>query len=165
MNNDPEKIEASSMSMRDVFASRAMTGLVSGIAMAPNGTSELADLAEKRGIAPHEVVDVSAYRYADAMLKARMSTIGGEVETKVSDEQLAKMLAGLDGVTPGPWTFDGSIYNDMGAGIRAIPSDRDIAQLWKSGTVAIDAAHIARCDPDTLRSLIVELQARRSDTR
>lgn len=77
------------------------------------------------------------------------------------DEKLGEILAGLDGVTPGPWKFEGSIYEHMGAGIRSIPDDRGFAQLWKSSNVALDAKHIARLDPDTVHALVTELQAHR----
>lgn len=45
--------------------------------------------------------------------------------------------------TPGPWKYEGSIYNHMGAGIRSIPDDRGIAQIWQHGNVVADAALIS----------------------
>ena len=86
----------------------------------------------------------------------------------ISDERLAEMLSGLDGVTPGPW--------DEAAGlVRAIDGDVAIPifetrEPWKKhrriSTVVKqewhNRHHIARCDPDTMRSLLKELQSFRS---
>ncbi len=75
----------------------------------------------------------------------------------IGENELRAILDGLEGVTPGPWKYEGSIYENMGAGLRSIPDDRGFAQLWKSDHVALDAKHLARLDPDTVRSIISEL--------
>lgn len=56
----------------------------------------------------------------------------------ISDERLAALKAGLEGVTRGPWIWDG----------------HDNITVPKK-----DAAHIANCDPDTIASLIARLEA------
>lgn len=73
-------------------------------------------------------------------------------------ETIEAMLAGLKGVTPGPWkhTTDKASRSisctvRMGAG-----SGKPLAEIWHSGSGAeidANAAHIARCDPDTIREL------------
>ena len=68
-------------------------------------------------------------------------------------EQITAMLDGLDGVTPGPWKWEGSLYERMAASIRSLSQDRGLAQLWEHKNAVLDAAHIARCDPDTIRAL------------
>ena len=59
----------------------------------------------------------------------------------ISDERLAAVEAGLEGVTPGPWGWDGS----------------------EVGVTKKDASHIANCDPDTIASLIARLEAAEAD--
>lgn len=54
----------------------------------------------------------------------------------ISDERLSTLKEGLEGVTPGPWGWDGS----------------------EVGVTKKDASHIANCDPDTIRSLIHRLE-------
>lgn len=90
------------------------------------------------------------------------------ISEELSDEKLSEMLAGLEGVTPGPW--------DTGAGlVRSIDGDEAIPIFegrdpWKkhrrTSTVVRQAwhnlHHIARCDPDTIRALLLEVIARRS---
>ena len=84
---------------------------------------------------------------------------------RISDERLAEMLAGLEGVTPGPWTpTDGgsvltkAVWSDDGEG----PYGQVL--IYDEGTVSpTDAAHIARCDPGTIRAILTELQSRRSE--
>lgn len=78
-------------------------------------------------------------------------------DTRVSNERLAEMLAGLEGVTPGPWIKDVNPTTDFlyGTGqkgrmhIGSIPSKHD-------------REYLTRCDPDTIRAMILELQALRS---
>jgi hypothetical protein len=65
----------------------------------------------------------------------------------VSGERLAEMLAGLEGVTPGPWEASG-------ANIR----HKHGPLLYTSEN---NAPHLARCDPDTIRAILTELQALR----
>lgn len=89
--------------------------------------------------------------------------------SKVSDEHIGVMLAGLEGVTPGPW--------DEAAGlVRAIDGDAAIPifetrEPWKKhrriSTVVKqewhNRHHVARCDPDTIRSLLMEVQSLRAE--
>jgi len=105
---------------------------------------------------------------------------------RVSDERLTEMLAGLEGVTPGPWYTTGSPWFSGNDGVLAGSPDGNIAYLiadcddsmnprteyveghgpFPLGDKDADAAHIARCDPDTIRSIITELQSlRRSSGR
>lgn len=76
---------------------------------------------------------------------------------QVSDERLREMLAGLEGVTPGPWVW-GARY--IGVGNVMLGKYTPIAQT-PNGMIAPDggqwdanAAHIARCDPDTMRQVL-----------
>lgn len=78
-------------------------------------------------------------------------------DTRVSNERLAEMLAGLEGVTPGPWIKDVNPTTDFlyGTGqkgrmhIGSIPSKHD-------------REYLTRCDPDTIRAMILELQELRA---
>lgn len=89
-----------------------------------------------------------------------------QANTTVSDERLTAMLAGLEGVTPGPWepVFNG----ERGANVIAPEPDLALATVWPYmrtyGPLPANetAAHIARCDPDTMRSILTELSARRA---
>jgi hypothetical protein len=71
-------------------------------------------------------------------------------ETRMTREQITAMLDGLDGVTPGPWEMEsdlcGFFYINQGEGLI----DGSLASDIKN---ALDAYHIARCDPDTIRAL------------
>jgi hypothetical protein len=65
----------------------------------------------------------------------------------ITTEQLDALEAGLEGVTPGPWK-QGASQRDQVLRVQTTP-------LLIAGTIdAPDAAHIARCDPDTIRELI-----------
>lgn len=95
----------------------------------------------------------------------------------ISNERLAEILAGLEGVTPGPWFQTGAPWFRSGDGVLAGSPDGNIAFLiadtddfaggreeyqgFPLGDKERDAAHISRCDPDTIRSLIEEVQASR----
>lgn len=103
---------------------------------------------------------------------------------RVSDEQVAEMLAGLEGVTPGPWKDvcqpnfgNGYTYTSVQPVVPNPETMRHLAMA--SGEYHVcrmthtpmeskyrkyrhDAAHIARCDPDTIRSILTELQERRA---
>jgi len=75
---------------------------------------------------------------------------------RVSDERLAEMLAGLQGVTPGPWEvhagkLEGHPYCFVTDG-KSNLADEVAPQ---------EAEHIARCDPDTIRAMVSELLALR----
>lgn len=86
---------------------------------------------------------------------------------RVSDEKLQAMLAGCEGVTPGPWQVkyvgDGrmafAIADSDGVSLLTIVEEdhADFAAVYSDG----DAAHLVDCDPDTIRSLVSELLALR----
>lgn len=99
----------------------------------------------------------------------------------VSDERLAEMLAGLEGVTPGPWgvwrepTFtQADAIRELTFQVESTPI-ADFAKavyLLDAGgkcpattgcgpSSAANAAHIARLAPETVRSIISELLASR----
>lgn len=84
---------------------------------------------------------------------------------RVEDELIDAMLSGLEGVTPGPWVYGSKFlgaYVD-GDTTQYLRIARDGAEdsydgdLWNA-----NAAHIARCDPDTMRSILTELKALRA---
>lgn len=83
-------------------------------------------------------------------------------EGRVSDERLAEMLAGLDGVTPGPW--DVKTHEEWNEGFDFFGGP-DKAFVFRADVEPEDAAHIANCDPDTIRSLLTELQTLRASSR
>lgn len=84
-------------------------------------------------------------------------------QQSVEDDKLREILAGCEGVTPGPWV----VYHDTCAqcekngtaeyGISGLPGGYH-APFGKKA----DAAHIAACDPQTITSIITELLASRS---
>lgn len=100
----------------------------------------------------------------------------------ISEELLAEMLAGLEGVTPGPWYTTGAPWFSGNDGVLAGSPDGNIAYLiadcddgmnprneyveghgpFPLGDKNADAAHIARCDPDTIRAILTELRDRRA---
>ena len=84
----------------------------------------------------------------------------------ISSDDLRAILAGCDGVTPGPWA--------NGIHHRQETRDRDFAPIFANGVVPMamvplsvggyqdpdgprNAAHIARLDPQTVASIITEL--------
>ena len=74
---------------------------------------------------------------------------------QVSADDIREMLDGLEGVTPGPWLsayWAGSPSTGLDAGILNGPKmvARDKSVLHTPA----DAAHIARCDPDTMRQVL-----------
>jgi len=98
---------------------------------------------------------------------------------KLSDEQLQKMRAACEGVTPGPWYTTGSPWFHSGDGVLAGSPDGNIAYLiadcddgfnprdeytgpFEIGDKDADAAHIANCDPQTIASLIDEVLSYRA---
>lgn len=125
-------------------------------------------------------------------------------ETKhapISNERLAEILSGLEGVTQGPWQVvvdehpwalpAKEILGEELSAATGFHKERRIFTTWvhaqakaacpvvnQSTGIAVesgkgiqfvsiqeaDAAHIARCDPDTIRSLITELQECRALT-
>ncbi len=87
---------------------------------------------------------------------------------KLSSEALAELLAGTEGVTPGPWKhrryrLKPTINEVEGSRKPAVvpwPGFDDSSRPEREH--AKNAAHIARCDPDTIRSLVTELIAYRN---
>lgn len=55
------------MSLRDYFAAKAMHALIA----AEHNAEAIADLMEASGMEPETLTALGAYKYADAMLKAR----------------------------------------------------------------------------------------------
>jgi hypothetical protein len=84
----------------------------------------------------------------------------------ISDERLNEMLAGLEGVTPGPWEFDGNSITDWGREWEASMSMEWVAngtgEEGMNERRDFDGAHIASCDPDTIRAIVTELQSFRA---
>lgn len=87
---------------------------------------------------------------------------------RVSDERLAEMVAGLEGVTPGPWDTVAGLVRSIDDDV-AIPifegrdpwkKHRRISTVQRQAWHNLD--HIARCDPDTMRSILTELLSLRS---
>jgi len=72
--------------------------------------------------------------------------------TRLTNEQLLALRDGCEGVTEGAWRATGGEVQCDG------PSDCD---GWVATSSSLDASHIARCDPDTLRSLSEEVIASR----
>lgn len=78
--------------------------------------------------------------------------------TDLSNERLAEMLAGLDGVTSGPWNEgDHWVFVSPASGVTS----HALENVLGSDKPQANAAHIARCDPDTMRALLIELKAAR----
>lgn len=97
----------------------------------------------------------------------------------ISDEQIAQMLAGLEGVTPGPWVAAsnysihrvGDMYSEDGF-VEALdgycveaPTYDDHVTRRAAIEKPEDAAHIARLDPDTVRALLTELEQTRAENK
>lgn len=99
----------------------------------------------------------------------------------VSGETIEEMLAGLDGVTPGPWWADSDGGDEFRAYAVFGPHERygkpsSICDTHNAGEVVLEQEdgkpwdeqgrknlnHIARCDPDTMRSILTELQSLRT---
>lgn len=99
---------------------------------------------------------------------------------RVSTERLEEMLAGLEGVTPGPWFYHTHPLDDWGtirvgddgtgcvwrianvrAGRNVTDEEKDQHRRDETDPYGANAAHIARCDPDTMRSILTELLASR----
>ena len=77
----------------------------------------------------------------------------------VSGETIEKMLAWLDGVTPGPW---GEGDKWVFAAPRSGEPHHALENILGNAEAQANAAHIARCDPDTMRSILTELQSLRT---
>jgi hypothetical protein len=83
----------------------------------------------------------------------------------VSTDRLREILAGCEGVTPGPWSrFEGVIgrethviqANEGEGTLLVVPWDRAV-----DGNAHRDAAYIASLDPQTISAIISELVRRR----
>lgn len=72
----------------------------------------------------------------------------------MSDDELEILEQLAKDATPGPWKWESSIYEHMEVGIRAIPDDRGIGQLWKHRNVLADASFIAAANPQRILALI-----------
>lgn len=88
----------------------------------------------------------------------------------VSDAALNEMLAGLEGVTPGSWFVHTRLDEAKGTLIMSATPGLDhtiIADFCQGYSDTNDqdhatAAHIARCDPDTIRYLVTQELSRRA---
>jgi len=86
----------------------------------------------------------------------------------LTTEQVEEILAGCEGVTPGPW-FDENPGDDVTLGwvndSDPLNDGGSLATTWAAGRPVgegkINAAHIARLDPQTVSSLATELLALR----
>ena len=77
-----------------------------------------------------------------------------------TDTLAAEMLAGLDGVTPGEWVFDGPRTNHI---IWAGSGDLRICFMTSDGPSTANAAHIARCSPPNISALLAEREAMKAE--
>lgn len=88
----------------------------------------------------------------------------------LSDERLREMLAGTEGVTPGPWRWDSGDLRAGNDDFIICPQNvmgGDAPKTWadflgsygehSEDAAQFNAAHIAACDPDTIRSVLTEL--------
>lgn len=86
-------------------------------------------------------------------------TVAGET---ITDERLAEIINGCDGVSPGPWS---STIMEIGSDEAIVRSAGFVVATTrigeKPGRYGLNADHIARLDPQTVRSLLTELQHRR----
>lgn len=83
--------------------------------------------------------------------------------TRIEEERIDEMLAGLESVTPGPWASD----RHFSIGPRSQMDDQSFAMMLPiadifGGNQTADTDHIARCDPDTIRSILTELKELRA---
>lgn len=72
-----------------------------------------------------------------------------------SDERLREILDGCEGVTPGPWITDDPWIVSTKEGVRYLASTSGLDTTTLQSD--IDAAHIARLDPQTVASIVREL--------
>lgn len=83
----------------------------------------------------------------------------------MTDAEIAELRAGLEGVTPGPWTISASNVGRTDAvGITASDDEWVVADVWSDvpemeKAAAANAAHIARCSPDKIAALLARLDA------
>jgi hypothetical protein len=90
----------------------------------------------------------------------------------LSEERLREMLAGLEGVTPGPWVKETEQDEEedlpafyVSSTVTTSCNLTVVARMGEASAAArTDAAHIARCDPDTMREILtLALLSLRSD--
>jgi hypothetical protein len=84
---------------------------------------------------------------------------------RLTDEQIAAIRDGCEDVTPGPWDYVPDHFSDGSIKRRSVCVERskyDWIDLISDLNNALDAAHIARCDPDTIRAIATELLERRA---
>lgn len=91
--------------------------------------------------------------------------------TDATDELVAEIKAGLEGVTPGPWAVIpperedqnecdlGGIVNANGGRICEFGDSTIYYNSCGEPPSAKDAAHIARCSPDNIAALLSRLEA------
>lgn len=103
--------------------------------------------------------------------RARCYVRRGQPMTPITDEQLAAIKAGLEGVTPGPWGAQPIEEVGEGRGTACIVGGNlgglvAVACSWPTEIDAKDwtrteanATHIARMDPTTVASLIARIEA------
>jgi hypothetical protein len=81
--------------------------------------------------------------------------------------QLQELIAGTEGVTPGPWTVNGrgawicTVGNNRGDPAIFGPRPAD-GEAFRYGDKKSDARHIAACSPERIRSLCEALLAARA---
>lgn len=83
---------------------------------------------------------------------------------KLSSEQIAAIRDGCEGVMPGPWhthlVDDTTIISPDGTKVAttcdSAETEREDGYNIEYERMERDAAHIARCDPDTIRALATE---------
>jgi hypothetical protein len=90
---------------------------------------------------------------------------------RVSDDALREILAGTEGVTPGPWSGChggncecGYVFGDSGVAyiFKALSLSDDVDPVAGSDARKANSKHIARLDPGTVRSIVTELLEHRS---
>ncbi len=89
-----------------------------------------------------------------------------------SDELIAEIEAGLEGVTPGPWqkngkfiyatgsvdTWSGPVWGAI-AGVEDLEAEDGEGRNWHcSGNVLANSAHLARCHPGNIAALIARIR-------
>lgn len=82
----------------------------------------------------------------------------------ISTERLREILAGTEGVTPGPYHGGGfAVYADTHSRHRVCVLHTGVVGNPPSHapTDEINAAHFRRLDPDTVKALVTELLALR----
>ena len=82
-------------------------------------------------------------------------------DERLSDEALRAILAGTEGVTPGPWHIDGG-YADNGGHWTGIRNAKYADVIGEFGATNDILGYLVSLDPQTVASLVTELLARRS---